>query len=332
VTRKKGWRRVKYEGPAKRRFATAFEAAASLHDGVIAAWGQGRVEQHEEHGQAPLYHFTSSTGLAGILSTGHFWATHIRDFDDPAELRHAFAIAADMVEAALARATSRCVRAVLTGVKTALTTFEDHFDLYVVSLCERHDLEDMWKDYADQDRGFAFEIVPDGDPDRAPTREDKPVLILRKVIYDEAHQRELFNAVIERVVGEVETLVHMYGEFGAKNPARPFWLLLLQLLLDYSAAFKQQEPYAGEREWRYLCNVGRGTTLAQAAKVRARGDKQVRYMEIDLWSQRHGDLKIQRLLHGLACTPEQIATASELLTQAGRVDVNIEARTAASKP
>ncbi len=327
--RRKGWRRIEYEGPSRRRFASAFEAAALLHDAVIAEWGEGRVEQHEDHGQSPLYHFTSSAGLAGILSSGNFWATHIRDFDDEAELRHAFAIASELVDAALERAQSRCVRAVLAGVSKALAVFEDHFDLYVVSLCERTDLEDMWKDYADQDRGFALEIVPDGDPEQAPTREDKPVLILRKVIYDEGRQRELFNSVIERVVRQVETLERMYGEFGAKNAARPFWLLLLQLLLDYSAAFKQQEPYAGEHEWRYLCNVGRESKLAQAAKVRTRGEKRIRYMELDLWSQRHGDLKIQRVLHGLACTPEQIAAAAEQFTKAKRDPMPIETRPAA---
>ena len=327
--RRKRWRRVEYLGPDKRRFASAFAAAESLHDAVIAEWGQRRVEQHEGHGQSPLYHYTSSAGLAGILSSGRFWASHIRDLDDEAELRHAFAIASELVDAALGRAQSRCVRAVLTAAKKALAVFEDHFDVYVVSLCERNDLEEMWMGYADQDRGFALEIVPIGDPEQAPTREGKPVLICRKVIYDERLQRELFSAVIERIVREVEALERMYGEFGARHAGKPFWLLLFHLLFDYSAAFKQQVPYAREHEWRYLYNVPRGSKEAQFAKVRTRSEKNIRYMELDLWSQRHGDLKIQKVLAGRACTPEQIGAAAEQFTKAKRDPVPIETRTAA---
>jgi hypothetical protein len=327
--RRKGWRRIEYEGPAKRRFANVFEAAASLHDAVIAEWAKGRVEQHEDHGQSPLYHYTSSAGLAGILSSGRFWATHIRDFDDEAELRHSFAIASELVDAALGRTQSRCARAVLTGTKEALAVFEDYFDVYVVSLCERSDLEEMWTSYADQDRGFALEIVPIGDPEQAPTREDKPVLICRKVIYDERQQRELFSAVIERIVREVEALERMYGEYGARHASKRFWLLLFHLLFDYSAAFKRQDPYSREHEWRYLYNVPHGSKEAQAAKVRTRGEKNIRYMELDLWSQRHGDLKIQRVLGGLTCTPEQIGAVVEQFTKAKRDLVPVETRAAA---
>src|SRR5260221_4823687 len=113
--RRKGWRRIKYEGEGRRRHASAFDAARELHDAYFKEWKVQRVAEHEEHGQGPLYHYTSGAGFEGILSSGRFWATHIRDFDDEKELRHAFAIAAEMVDAALARTPSQTAKAVLKG-------------------------------------------------------------------------------------------------------------------------------------------------------------------------------------------------------------------------
>lgn len=326
--RRKSWRRVEYKGPGRRRHASAFDAAEELHDTTIQEWMRDRVEQHLVHGQSPLYHYTSGAGFTGILSSGRFWATHIRDLKDEQELRHAFTIASELVEVAKERVGSRNARAMLAGAKTALTTFEDHFDVYVISLCDRNDLDDMWRRYADQDRGFALEIVPVGNPEESPTREDKPVLICRKVIYNEGLQRQLFNATIERVVGKVEALEQMYGEFGVRHAGKPFSLLLFHLLFDYSATFKR-DPYAQEHEWRYLHVVPHESEAARAVKVRMRDGKSIRYVELDLWSQRHGDLKLERCLGGLDCSKEQIAAATQELVRAGRDPVPIEIRRAA---
>lgn len=329
--RRKHWHRINYQGPDKRRFASAFDAAAALHDATIDEWTAARIGQHEGHGQSPLYHYTSGAGFAGIMASGRFWATHIRDFDDETELRHAFGIASELVEAALERTTSRNGRAMLAGARTALNAFEDHFGVYVVSLCESCDIDNMWQQFADNDRGFALEIVPIGDPEQSPTREDKPLIVCRKVIYDEGHQRELFKATIDRITRDVEALERMYGAYGVRHAGKRFSLLLFHLLFDYSAAFKRKQPYAKEREWRYLYVVPRDSEAAHAERSRQRGGKTVRYMELDLWSQRHGDLKVQRVLGGLDCSKDQIEAAIEQIAKAGREAMLFETRSAARK-
>lgn len=37
---------------------------------------------------APLYHYTSTCGLNGILSSGQIWATRLSCLDDEEEMRH----------------------------------------------------------------------------------------------------------------------------------------------------------------------------------------------------------------------------------------------------
>ncbi len=324
--RKKGWRRIEYKGPDRRQHASAFDAARGYHDATADEWTRARVAQHEDHGQKPLYHYTGAGGLGGILASGRFWATHIRDFEDEHELRYAFAIASELLDAAKDRTSSRNGRAVLSAAKTALNIFEDHFDVYVVSLCERCDLDDMWKDYADQDQGFALEIVPDGDPEQAPVREGKPLTVFRKVIYDEELQRDLFNNTIQRVLRDVEALERAYGEFGLRHAGKPFARLLFYFLLDYSAAFKRHDPYSREHEWRYLALFAHGSDEARKAKSRKRGDKEIRYMELDLWSQKHGDLKLSRILSGLACSPDAVSEAVRQLAKAKHEAVAVESR------
>ncbi len=324
---RKALRRRKRESPYSRRYANANRAGAYRHHALATEWGRGRVGQHEDHGQSPLYHYTSGVGFSGILTSGRFWATHIRDFEDEAELRHAFEIASDLLDSASERTQSRNGKAVLSGTKKALEIFENYFDVYVVSLCERVDLDDMWQRYADQDRGFALEIVPADDPEESLPRDDRPLLLCRKVIYDEDQQVEFFRAIIDRVVGEVEALETTYGELATRKPGKQFMMLLFHCLLDYSAAFKRAVPYATEQEWRYLCVIPHGSKKARTARTRVRAEKTIRYMELDLWAQRHGDLKLQKVFGGLNCSQQQITDAVGQVAVAGREPVPVEIRT-----
>lgn len=105
-----------------------------------------------------LYHYTTQTGLLGIVRSREIWATHTRYLNDAREYRHAV----DVVTAVVAKRLSGAVgdgRRVLAdmaeGVRGA-----DSMNVCVCSFSEDRDSLSQWRAYCGPTSGFAIGFNP----------------------------------------------------------------------------------------------------------------------------------------------------------------------------
>lgn len=112
----------------------------------------------EEPESEPLYHYTSQTGLRGILESGELWAGDIRYLNDSKEFIHALELAKKSLRRRLEAAEEDDERALLTklldrtGREQELTSRSD----FAASLTAKGDLLSQWLSYCPGGSGFSI--------------------------------------------------------------------------------------------------------------------------------------------------------------------------------
>lgn len=102
----------------------------------------------------PVYHYTSSTGLLGLVQTGCVWASEATSLNDLAEVRHGW----DVVKSWLARQPASEAVDLLT--KVANDPFEKKHEVFVLSGSTARDDANQWRLYAQGGNGYALKLDP----------------------------------------------------------------------------------------------------------------------------------------------------------------------------
>lgn len=102
----------------------------------------------------PVYHYTSSQGLLGLVQTGCVWASEATSLNDLAEVRHGW----DLVKAWLARQSPSEAVDLLTQM--ANDPFEKKYEVFVLSASTARDDANQWRLYAQGGNGYAIELDP----------------------------------------------------------------------------------------------------------------------------------------------------------------------------
>jgi hypothetical protein len=164
----------------------------------------------------PIYHYTTATGLKGILESKVIWATNSDYLNDVSELRYGRGLIANLLNKRvgafpLAPSEERtnpedycrnnpeydCDRA----LKFALQTIIQHYQLddpvsyYISSFCKADNLLSQWRAYGGRggysigfsvgDTTFSY-----GDPERR-------YFTLHNILYNASHQEKLFSDLVE---------------------------------------------------------------------------------------------------------------------------------------
>ena len=107
-----------------------------------------------------LYHYTSLTGLMGIVKSGSLYATDIRFFNDAAEMAHA----ANLIRCEIVRRTD-----VYGANTTLLSQFREwvsnrltngHMQ-FVVSFTANGNILSQWRGYCPKGQGVSIGFHPD---------------------------------------------------------------------------------------------------------------------------------------------------------------------------
>lgn len=102
----------------------------------------------------PVYHYTSSQGLLGLVQTGCVWASEATSLNDLAEVRHGW----DVVKAWLAQQPASEAVELLTEM--ANDPFEKKHEVFVLSGSTARDDANQWRLYAQGGNGYALELDP----------------------------------------------------------------------------------------------------------------------------------------------------------------------------
>lgn len=241
--------------------------------------------------QGVLYHYTTFTGLLGIVRSRALWASDIRYMNDSAELRHT----SDLIQAE--------VRERIDGGHPnphLLTQFVDWVShritnghlLFGASFRSQGNLLSQWRGYSSPGKGVSLGFSPEYILRCA----EQQRFMVGRCIYEPTRQRQL----IRQVVDAVETLAGRLdvGEITAAERTVRYSETFVEMETDLLriAAILKHPSFHEEKEWRIVSPVI--VNNAEAPILFREGHAMlVPYIEFNI-SQGYSPLAIEHLFLG----------------------------------
>lgn len=226
-----------------------------------------------------LYHYTTFSGLLGIVRSRALWASDVRYMNDSAELRHT----ADLIKVEVqeridsGHANSNLLSQFADWVAHRITN--GHM-LFGASFRSHGNLLSQWRGYSSPGKGVSLGFCPEYIFECA----KKQKFMIGKCIYEPHRQR----ALIRQVVDAVEQLAEEHGGAGQSASERAqlhrqaFAVMETDLLRI--AAILKHPSFREEKEWRIVSPVIANT--AEAPILFREGHAMlVPYIEFDLGIQ-----------------------------------------------
>ncbi|MDW9805252.1 DUF2971 domain-containing protein [Sinorhizobium meliloti] len=235
---------------------------ATLHERATRAWNLAQ-------GTAPqvLYHYTTGSGLAGILQTSSLWVSDISFLNDSSEFLYASEMVRDIIEESL-RGASPMARLMLERTTIATPADEPTIGYFAACFCTDGDLLSQWRAYGGHTDGYSI-----GFDTRRLIEDEMP---LRKIIYDPTQQELMIRETIDAIVDL------MNAEFGnievTPEKLGPYSEYLRKTLLEYILSFKHPS-FVEENEWRIVLPIRRDAFL-DSIQFRNSSGRLVPYLEL----------------------------------------------------
>ncbi len=200
--------------------------------------------------QGQLYHYTTLTGLLGIITTRTLWASDIRYMNDSAELKHS----ADLIKAEVQqRIAQRPEKAGLLGqfVEWVTHRITNGHMLFGASFRSHGNLLSQWRGYSTHGKGVSLGFSKEYILQCA----EKQHFKIGKCIYNPERQLQLIKEVVDAVEAEAEE--YEREQKGAKlldEIYRPVFEKMEIDLLKIAAVLKHPS-FREEEEWRVVSPV-----------------------------------------------------------------------------
>ncbi len=203
----------------------------TLTDQILDPFVDQLLQRVPETGPPPVvYHYTTSSGTLGILTTGSIWASDVRFLNDASEWAYALSLAEYAIRSVTAPMHPGWGDlAGELGRLRGMTTF-------VACFSEARDQLSQWRAYATQ--GYAIGFAAAYLSALATTMQ--PTAIFAPVVYDVARQRDVIAGLLERMVPL---------DPDALDDGAPLRHLLMGAL-SIAAAFFKNPAFEHEQEWR----------------------------------------------------------------------------------
>lgn len=228
---------------------------SALRDELVTAWMQ-------EQGEAPaqIFHYTTSRGLRGILTSHQLWATDIAYMNDATEMAYGLALIAKHVARANTGATE-VEREFLRRSDVSESQVIRRGD-FVTCFCGDGDLLSQWRSYGAAGSGYSV-----GFNTRAFVEHNQP--ILRRVIYDTVTQERLLQTTISRSLALFRAVSagRSTPELDADRTLPAFASFLASRLKEFACTFKHQ-GFTEEKEWRLIFRAFRSHDYVSALRFR----------------------------------------------------------------
>ena len=193
-----------------------------------------------------VYHYTSHTGLLGIVKSGSIWATNIRYLNDARELDLAVDILREVLNYRRAFAAGWQLKVIrLLEQKWLARIFPDStIYVFTCSFSEKGDLLSQWRGYAPPGAGYAVGFKPSLLRKAA----GKQGFIFGRCIYD--HETQF--AAVEEVVDNHLGLATGQPPIPAVGDWEDRLAFLLFTRFFARAPLIKDASFAEEREWRLI--------------------------------------------------------------------------------
>ncbi|MDO5674567.1 MAG: DUF2971 domain-containing protein [bacterium] len=225
-----------------------------------------------------LYHYTTFSGLLGIIGRRCLWASDIRYMNDSAELRHTADLFAEVTRGRMesGHADSHFLSQFVDWIKHRLTT--GHL-LFAASFRSHGNLLSQWRGYSLPGKGVSLGFCPDFILECARRQQ----FLMGKCIYEPRRQERIIHQVLDALEREVERRSRgreMTGEERNKLYQEIFTSVETDLLRI--AAMLKHPSFSEEKEWRIVSPVVSGQGEGLPVLFREGHDMLVPYIEFSL--------------------------------------------------
>lgn len=243
--------------------------------------------------QERLYHYTSFTGLLGIVASRALWASDIRYMNDSAELRHT----ADLIRAEITQRIGAghkrpdLLNQFLDWVTHRITN--GHM-LFASSFRSNGNLLSQWRGYSRLGKGVSLGFNPDYIVHCA----QRQSFQVGKCVYNCEHQAQLIRQVIdavEKLAKEHDLAAHTDTSTNATSYHAIFKLIESDLLRI--AAILKHPSFREEEEWRIISPVVTDFVSAPV-KFREGTSMLVPYIHFDLLAEYDSPIALEHLFLG----------------------------------
>lgn len=276
-----------------------------------------RIGESRKHVQATppplLFHYTNAAGMRGILDSSRLWATNYRFLNDASEVSYAMALFTSVVQEQLANCDSDVVAEFLGRTLRTANAFEGMFDCYVACFCERDDLLNQWRVYAEAGGGYALGFHSREIGLRAGELQPSQDFMLRKVLYEEKLQRQLLSEVLSVAAETLHAATKGVSVADANNLIARCCQFVRAESADYLICFKHP-AFSVEEEWRLCHVVGPGEDDHVLFRDGAYGLTPYVSLDPSPMAGVHMDrLPLARITHGPVSDPRNVRFALEKL-------------------
>src|SRR5579864_6760669 len=199
---------------------------------------------------ARLYHYTSQSGLLGILKSKTLWATRIQYLSDASEFRYTFKLWAEATQERQQRVTASDAgnsdfRSELTSILGELPRMFERFvriPVHVACFSEDGDSLDLWRAYCRSGPGFSIGF----DSHQLIGAAIKCSCFLAPCIYDPSRQSKL----VDKLMGPFLVRAFTNPEVDPNEE----WMNVMH---DYPfSLLRAQRPSVQQRERMAACDTG----------------------------------------------------------------------------
>lgn len=252
-----------------------------------------RESMQESKPSLRLYHYTSLSGLCGIVESGVLWATNVHYLNDSAEIRYATGLLRQ-------RARERSADAEGSDLKclTQLTEWIDHgfvlnHMLFVCSLTPNGNLLSQWRAYAPAGRGVSIGFNPEQLIDAA----DAQGFFFVQCVYDP----NTHKALVDELLNDILRTASDMGEADrmSRHPSQSYYDCFEEYedyLLTLAAQLKHP-AFSEEEEWRAVGQVVRDLRHP-SIKFREGRSRLIPYWDFELPRNAAGAISIDHVYMG----------------------------------
>lgn len=198
--------------------------------------------------QETLYHYTTFTGLLGIVKSRTLWASDIRYMNDSAEMRHTADLIGSEINKRIADGHSNpnLLNQFLNWVSHRFTN--GHM-LFAASFRSNGNLLSQWRGYSSLGKGVSIGF----DPDQLLRCAQRQSFQIGRCIYEPTEQ----NRLIKQVVDSVEELAVEYAYEHGRPSSRSYHSVFENIESDLLriAAILKHPSFREEDEWRIVSPV-----------------------------------------------------------------------------
>ncbi len=242
------------------------KALSKLNEELVASFSGTQCNQPRV-----LYHYTSLSGLQGMISGGSIWVSDLAYMNDTSELSYATSLISDELARAALEA-SEPLRELLRRAEHPTHPTDAAAGYLAACFCGDGDLLSQWRAYGDGGKGYSIGF----DAFRFPSQDR----LLRKVIYDPEEQKSLIRDTVSRVAALFLKIAagRSIADLDEDRTLPAFSAFISSFLSEYSFAFKHS-AFKEEAEWRLIIPFMRDELLA-SMKFRPSAGLLIPYAEL----------------------------------------------------